>query len=372
MGTITTRKDKSGQTRYRASIRINRKDMPTHSESKTFSQKSLATAWIKKREAEIELNPDILTIKQDITFKEACENFLTDVGHNFERSRNANIRQLSASILSDVKLSKLSKAHYNSYADSRLQVIKPQTLAGDMVDIRAVLKHAKIVGGYDVNLADFEDVVLALRYLRKIKGSDKRTRLPTSEELQALTTYFYKKFHAKTSAIPYHLLIWFAIYTGRRQDEICNLRLSDYHDGWWLVRDAKNPTGSKGNNIKVMVPEKAQKLIPLFLEYRDAQKTMLKNYDDDFLIPTTPKTLSARFTETCKVLGIKDLHFHDLRHECATRLAEEGLSIPQIQQVTGHQSWSSLQIYVNMQPRKNLLDYWEAIDVAKKSEVLVG
>ena len=47
------------------------------------------------------------------------------------------------------------------------------------------------------------------------------------------------------------------------------------------------------------------------------------------------------------MLDIHDLHFHDLRHEGCSRLAESGLSIPEIQQVSLHDSWSSLQIYVN-------------------------
>jgi site-specific recombinase XerD len=52
-----------------------------------------------------------------------------------------------------------------------------------------------------------------------------------------------------------------------------------------------------------------------------------------------------------RILGIEDLHFHDLRREGASRLAEDGATIPEIQSVSLHESWSSLQIYVNMKPR---------------------
>ena len=38
----------------------------------------------------------------------------------------------------------------------------------------------------------------------------------------------------------------------------------------------------------------------------------------------------------CKMLGIKDLHFHDLRHEATSRLFERGFSIVQAQQITLH------------------------------------
>lgn len=55
MGTISQRKNKDGVTRYRAEIRITKEGMPKFSESKTFSKKSLADAWIKKREAKLSL-----------------------------------------------------------------------------------------------------------------------------------------------------------------------------------------------------------------------------------------------------------------------------------------------------------------------------
>lgn len=74
--------------------------------------------------------------------------------------------------------------------------------------------------------------------------------------------------------------------------------------------------------------------------------------DEPLLLPYDPRTVSARWTRTMKVLGVEDLHFHDLRHEGASRLAEDGMTIPEIQRVTLHDSWSSLQIYVQMRARK--------------------
>lgn len=48
-----------------------------------------------------------------------------------------------------------------------------------------------------------------------------------------------------------------------------------------------------------------------------------------------------------KLLGIDDLHIHDLRHEACSRLAEDGWTIPQLQSVSLHDSWASMQIYVD-------------------------
>ena len=57
MGSIFTRTLSDGTLRYRAVIRIQRKDYPAYKKSKTFSTKRIAEKWVKKREVEIEDNP---------------------------------------------------------------------------------------------------------------------------------------------------------------------------------------------------------------------------------------------------------------------------------------------------------------------------
>lgn len=87
--------------------------------------------------------------------------------------------------------------------------------------------------------------------------------------------------------------------------------------------------------------------------------------DPKQLLPIDAASTTRVFTEACKIHGIQDLWWHDFRHEGATRLAEQGLTIPQIQQYTLHDSWSSLQRYVNLDLyRNNNLDFDEAISIS--------
>lgn len=85
------------------------------------------------------------------------------------------------------------------------------------------------------------------------------------------------------------------------------------------------------------------------------------------LVPVRAQSISTAFTRACYILGIKDLRFHDLRHEAVTRLAEDGATIPQIQRITLHDSWGSLQRYVNLRRRGGRLDFAEALAAAKDS-----
>lgn len=378
MGTVTKRKNKDGTIRYRALVRVDREGYPRFSESRTFSKKALAEAWIKKREAEIESNPDILLKRESksMRLKDVIDRYVKELGSKFGRSHRLSLLLISKLPIAAKQINELRREDYTAFADARLngkyhglKPIKPQTLNGDMIGIRSVLKQAKFAWGLDVNLAEFEEAMIGLHHSRKISSSDKRARTPTTDELQSLTTFFYKKYSRRKSIYPMHLIIWLAIYTARRQDELTRLRLDDYSDGWWLVRDAKSPKGSTGHHINTRVTDKAVTVINEIMsdEIREAMKYPNKNWDEDLLLPLSNKNISASFTRACKVLGIEDLHFHDLRHEAATRLAEQGMTVPEMQQITGHESWSSLQRYVNVTPRKTVLEFDEAMAEAKRA-----
>ena len=66
----------------------------------------------------------------------------------------------------------------------------------------------------------------------------------------------------------------------------------------------------------------------------------------------------------CDLLFIKDLHWHDLRHEACSRLAEQGWTIQQIQMISGHKTLQSLQRYMHIRPESIHL-LWREQDQAQ-------
>ena len=87
----------------------------------------------------------------------------------------------------------------------------------------------------------------------------------------------------------------------------------------------------------------------------DAKKSQL-------VLPYDSRSISAAFTRACKVLGIEDLRFHDLRHEGVTRLFEIGETSPQVAAVSGHRSWSSLQRYTHIKQTGDKFEGWDWLD----------
>lgn len=61
----------------------------------------------------------------------------------------------------------------------------------------------------------------------------------------------------------------------------------------------------------------------------------------------------------CYLLGIEDLHFHDLRHEGVSRLFELGWTIPHAASVSGHRSWQSLKRYTHIRQRGDKYAGWK-------------
>ena len=376
MGTITKRANPSGAVVYRAQIRIKKSGYPNFTESRTFGKKALAADWIKKREAEIEQNPDILLGEKKRvmpTLAEAVQRYLAEA-ETMGRSKKMGLRFLSLFAIGRLPLDRLTRADYAEHImlrrrgvpDLGVAPIAASTALQELQYIRTVLKHAFLVWGLPVGWQELDFAAEGLAKSGTVAKSARRNRLPDSGELQCLTDYFRRRWDdpRHLNSIPMHLIMWLAVYTCRREDELCRMMLDDYHaeTSSWLIRDVKHPQGSAGNDKWFAVTEKAASLIAALRE-PEVQRRMASCSKGraGSLIPVQAKSISANFTRACKVLGIADLRFHDLRHEGATRLAEDGLTIPQIQQITLHDSWGSLQRYVNPRRRAERLDFAEAM-----------
>jgi integrase len=89
-----------------------------------------------------------------------------------------------------------------------------------------------------------------------------------------------------------------------------------------LVKDRKDPRRKSGNNQKIP------------------------------LLDVSGRSVGTASRRTCRALKITDLHFHDLRHEGASRLFEAGFSIEQVGLVTGHRDWKMLRRYTHLKPEQ--------------------
>ena len=109
----------------------------------------------------------------------------------------------------------------------------------------------------------------------------------------------------------------------------------------------KHPGQKFGNDVWVDLPPEA-------VAYINSMPKI-----DERIFPYSTDAVSAAFTRACKVLGIEDLHFHDLRHDGVSRLFEMGRTIPQAASVSGHRSWQNLKRYTHLRQTADKYANWK-------------
>lgn len=215
----------------------------------------------------------------------------------------------------------------------------------DIGVIKTIITHAAAVHGLDVSPEPVDLTRIALKRLGLIGKGSERDRRPSSEELNRLFHYFNGNGRL---TLPMSRIVKFAVATALRLDEICRIEWTDLdvNHRMLLIRDRKDPRHTIGNSQR----------IPLFaVSGYDAwglisDQANHLGYTDGLVFPYNSRSVGTAFRRACKKLGVKDLHFHDLRHEGTSRLFEAGFAIEQVALVTGHRDWKMLRRYTHIQP----------------------
>jgi integrase len=342
MATIKARRQATGSTRYTAIVRKRVGKKIVHREAKTFTHRTAALSWARHREVALEdpsalvrLNHGTPTLAELIRWY--IDNFQTV--SRWQRTKQTHLEYLARHALGKADALKLTSAKLIEHVRSRrASGAGPATVANDLIWIGVVLRAAKSVRELPVHPDIVKEAREACAELRLTGKPRKRTRRPTTEELERLREYFARR--DRRSQIPMKSIVEFALHSARRESEICRLEWRDNDDRGQtgMVRDAKHPTAREGNHRRFKYTPEAWAVVqrqPRVSEY---------------IFPFDPKSVGAAFTRACHLLQIKDLHFHDLRHEATSRLFERGYQIHEVAQFTLHDSWNELKRYTNLKP----------------------
>jgi integrase len=324
-------KNKNGTLSYRAFITKEGKR-----ESKTFSTRQLAIDWGEKRIKEIEralIHGEVSTL----TIKEIIDNYIERFGDGFGRSKSNDLLRLSFYDIASIDIRELTAKHLIDHCIERNTEAKPQTVSMDLSTMKTALATMSAVDGFDCDLSVFDRAAIVLKQERLIAKPDKRTRIPTWQEMLKLTRFFRQQ---KKSRTPMSDIMWFAYFSARRLSEITRIEWSDNNNEkqTGMVRDAKHPRDKKGNHRRFKYEKSAWKI---------AQRQPTTS---QFIFPYPSGSISVIFNSACKSLQIKNLRFHDMRHAAATRLFSQDYSIQQVQQFTLHTDWRTLARYTHLKP----------------------
>jgi integrase len=345
---IETRKLANNELRFKAVIIVKNKGSIIHRESKTFKKKELARTWGRNKTQELEefgINKYKTCLIGDLLDKFINDRFLWD---STGRTKQYVIKMLSDCDIANIQTDLLRTSDIIEHCKNRLAAgAKPQTIYHDIAYLRSVMKKALPVFNIKANVEIFEEAVPVLIDMKLVGKSNKRTRRPTSNEIERLKEGLLKRQNTRANGqvrIPFIDILDFSILTCMRIGEVCALRWDDLNEGHKtiIVRDRKDPRKKEGNHM----------VVPLLAGSFDIVKRQQRN-NNTLIFPYNSHSVTAGFQRVRNKLGIEDLRYHDLRREGASRLFEYGFSIEEVAQVTGHRNLNILwQVYTQLFPEK--------------------
>lgn len=365
MATFIERTLKSGKISVTAQI-IRRN--PKFSDSKTLTTRKAAEKWAAKREKEIDeqISSGIKPTKrstQQRTLGDAIDRYIEEN----RRAMGDTKEQVLRTIRNEYDIAKMSCDQITSIEivafvrelHDRPNLKSAATASNYLEHLSAVFRIAGSAWGFALDRAEIQKAREACKDLGLTSKAKKRVRRPTMEELDVLMEHFLTSSAHDPRAVPMHRILAFAIFSTRREGEICRITWADYepeeenNETRVMVRNMKHPGDKEGNDTWCTLPDPCRDIIAA-MPKRDKKEKRIFPYHAD--------TISHRFTDACKFLEIEGLRFHDMRHEGTSRLFEMDWNIPRVAMVTGHRSWTSLQRYAHIRAKGDIYEDWKWIN----------
>jgi len=175
------------------------------------------------------------------------------------------------------------------------------------------------------------------RKVKLLEENNRRLRYLSKEE-----------YHTLINSCDNHLrpIVIAALHTGMRKGEILNLKREENLDlkhgayGFILLKNTKNGE---------------RREIPINKTLRETLDSLIPRLDVPYVFydPSTGrpyKDIKRSFNSACRRAGIKDFHFHDLRHTFASHLIMEGQGITTVKELLGHKTLAMTMRYAHLSP----------------------
>jgi integrase len=319
----------------------------------TFDRKSDASEWARTVESQAKLVAvaGYAPAPAKSTVADLIDRYLELHMREPGKTKSATLAMLKADPLGKVRLQSLSALNLRDFVDRRAASgAGGVTIAGDLSTLSGVLKWGRHARRLDVPVALALDARRDLQYRGLNTRGVERDREPTDAELARLYAHWASR---PMQRIDMPMLCRFALATAMRLGEICRIQIEDVdHIGRTVViRDRKDPRFKQGNN----------QTVPLLAPAWEILQPILRDRSSGPVFPVRAASASTAFARACTALGIKDLHFHDLRHRATADLFRQGLDIPRVALMTGHKTWAQLRRYTAIKPE----DVHAAVDARK-------
>lgn len=314
-------------------------------DGKTVYESSISTNF---REAEALLIQRRQTIKEgkqpeikripNHTFNELAEKYLSWINGRQKSARvkgyiigqlistfgSLPLRKFSALVVEQLQTDIISRGLKNSSCNKVLNILKHM--------------FAKAVEWEMVE----DETLKRVRKVKLLQDDSKRLRFLSKEECQTLTN----TCQGNTKAI-----VITALNTGMRKGEILGLKWDnvDLRHGFILLDSTKNGERREtpiNDTLRGVLQGLTRRLDIPYVFYDNATGKPLQD-------------VKRSFNTACRRAGIRDFHFHDLRHTFASHLVMAGVDITTVKELLGHKTLTMTLRYSHLAPAHKV----KAVDV---------
>jgi integrase len=206
--------------------------------------------------------------------------------------------------------------------------------------IISCLKHM-ITKAVDWQMVE-EETLRRVRKVKLLEENNRRLRYLSKEECSRLI-----------DACADHLrpIVITALNTGMRKDEVLSLKWDsiDLRHGFILLDRTKN-----GERREIPINQTVRDILSKIMRRVDVpyafhDRKTGKRYQD----------VKTGFKAACRRSGIKDFHFHDLRHTFASQLVMAGVDLTTVRELLGHKTLTMTLRYAHLAPSHKV----KAVDI---------
>lgn len=344
MATITRR----GDAQWQAKVR--RRGYPT--QSRTFIYREDAEKWARGLEREFETSGFV-------DRREAEKNTLRSVLERYGREvtphkKSADMEAvkikviLKDTVLPDLKMSALTSAAVAAWRDRRLKVVTGATVSREIDVLSSAINHARREWGIHM-----ENPIPLVK--RPEKGRARDRRLSAEEERYLMRALAGSPRRAdgtyeKAARNPWFVpVVTLALETAMRRGELLSLE--------WEHVDLKRQTAhlpdtKNGEPRTVPLTRRAVALLKKLPKPHTGRVFPLSAMALRKGFARGLERAREQYRSDCEAQGrepnprfLADVHFHDTRHEAASRLANKLSNVLELSAVTGHKDLRMLKRY---------------------------
>lgn len=289
--------------------------------SRTFTSKADAVRWASRTELALEVLDLPQVPDRRITIADILTRYERDV---VPRKRTDSTERFMLRVIKRHPVARklaiqVNAEDFSAFRDDSLETRRPATVLRHL----RVMKHALKIACDEWGLPrPFQEIA-------KVKGP--KVLVPYRARIKPAEVDRLLKAPSITTNPIAQSAVQLALLTGLRRGELLALRWDDVDllAGTLAVRMSKNGRSR-------VIPLSPDAIAHLHEIPRD----------DEVVLPIEVASLKSAFQRARKQSGVS-FRFHDLRHEAISRFFELGLTVPEVQLISGHRTLSQLSRYAH-------------------------